>query len=352
MKKKCVFPVFLAAVLAAAAFAACSGPSSDGSSGSSDAGSSSVSSSELSDVGPVQIYMPDGAPALSLAKYMNEGGDGAEYHVVDSSTIQTYVTGNSPAADLCILPLNLASKLLGTGETYKMLGTVTHGNLYMLSTDETVQYTTENLSGLIGKTVGVVQLPNVPGLTFKVILNQNDIAWQELTGDDAPASDKVNLKAVTPDQVSPATGYDCYVAPEPAASVKVDKTPLAFVGDLQALYGGEKGYPQAVLVGKNTFIAEESEWVENFLAGLDEAAEWLFDTEASVIVDAVSSHLTEGLTPQLSVANLSATAIEHSGIRFESAADGKDEVNAFLAKMMAVSANSASAVSDAFYYLP
>ena len=51
-----------------------------------------------------------------------------EYHVVDSSTIQTYVTGEEPAADFCILPLNAASKVLGTGTTYQMLGTVTNGN--------------------------------------------------------------------------------------------------------------------------------------------------------------------------------------------------------------------------------
>ena len=29
---------------------------------------------------------------------------------------------------------------------------------------------------------------------------------------------------------------------------------LGFVGDLQELYGGEKGYPQAVLVAKTDFI--------------------------------------------------------------------------------------------------
>ena len=175
----------------------------------------------------VEIYMPDGAPALSMAKLMHEDmeekSDVAEYHVVDASTIQTYVGGGSPKADLCILPVNLASKLLGTGETYRMLGTVTHGNLYMLSTDTKTQYTTENLSSLVGKTVGVVQLPNVPGLTFKIILNKNNIPWQELTNDVSPAADKVNLKAMDPATVNPAAGLDCYVVPEPAASAKAEK---------------------------------------------------------------------------------------------------------------------------------
>lgn len=342
MKKKTVFSLIIAAAFSAAAFSACA-VEGDSSSGPADSTGGTVSA---------QIYMPDGAPALALARYMAEGEDGAEYHVVNASTIQTYVTGNSPAADLCILPLNLASKLLGTGETYQMLGTVTHGNIYMLSTDASVQYTTDNLSALVGKTVGVMQLPNVPGLTLKVVLNQNDIGWQELTGDNQAAADKVNLRAVTHDQVIPATGYDCYVMPEPAASVKVNNPNMnfEFVGDLQELYGGEKGYPQAVLVAKNTFIEENTEWIADFLSGLDGAAEWLFDTDAATIVDTVSAHLTEGLTPSLSTANLSQTAIEHSGVWFTSAAEGKEEVNAFLDKLIAVSETAASKVSDAFYY--
>ena len=142
------------------------------------------SSSDPSVIGPsnVEIYLPDGAPALAMAEQLHwdREGDSKHYYVVNAQTIQTYVTGEAPKADLCVLPLNLASKLLGTGETYQMLGTVTHGNLFMLSTDASLQYTAENLEALKGKTVGVVQLPNVPGLTFKVILEENNVPWQEL----------------------------------------------------------------------------------------------------------------------------------------------------------------------------
>lgn len=162
-------------------------------------------SSETTAPASVSVYMPDGAPAMSMAKLMKEDTveDNIAYQVVDASTINTYVTGENPKADLCVLPLNLASKLLGTGEAYKLVGAVTHGNLYMLSSDASTQYTRENLADLVGKTVGVVQLQNVPGLTFKVILNECGIAWQELTDGVSPAADKVNLKAVTPDQVLP-----------------------------------------------------------------------------------------------------------------------------------------------------
>ncbi|MCD8295399.1 MAG: hypothetical protein LUE27_09185 [Clostridia bacterium] len=131
----------------------------------------------------LQVYAPDGAPALGLA-YMMAGESGLsstqfEYHVVASDTIQSKVTGNTPAADICILPVNLAVKLLGSGSTYRLTGTITHGNLYLLSTDGS-QITASSLSTLVGKTVGCIQIGNVPGLTMKLVLKKNGIAYSVL----------------------------------------------------------------------------------------------------------------------------------------------------------------------------
>jgi ABC-type nitrate/sulfonate/bicarbonate transport system substrate-binding protein len=132
--------------------------------------------------GNVSVYVPDGAPALSIAKMLADDvdfGDGVNvnYNVVSASTIQTYVTGANPTADVCILPVNLAVKLLGSGNTYKLLGTVTHGNLYLVS-NSGEKISTSNLSTLKGKRVGVVNLSAVPGLTFKMILKSNNIEYE------------------------------------------------------------------------------------------------------------------------------------------------------------------------------
>lgn len=137
----------------------------------------------LYDGDKVTVYAPDGAPALGLAKLMADeatiDGVDIEYNIVDSTLIQTYVSGANPAADICVLPVNLAVKLLGSGENYQLVGTLTHGNLYMVSESST-QITTSNLTDLCGKTVGVVNLAAVPGLTFKVILKNNDIKYEEV----------------------------------------------------------------------------------------------------------------------------------------------------------------------------
>ncbi len=174
--KKFIAGFFSAAVICGAAlgFAACSTEGKDA----------------------LSFYMPDGAPALSAAYLMAEDVDlGREvnYNVVDASTIQTYVTGNALEADLCILPVNQAGQLLGSGETYSLLGEVTHGNLYIVSLTETEELTANNLSTLTGKKVGVVNLAAVPGLTLKVILNDNDLEFCEVGNDGEIDEGKVNL---------------------------------------------------------------------------------------------------------------------------------------------------------------
>lgn len=307
----------------------------------------------------VQIYMPDGAPALSMAKFManDTDSDGKEYHVVEAGTINAYITGRDPKADLCVLPLNAASKLLGSGESYQMLGTVTHGNLYLISTDDSVTfYEKSDLNSLLGKKVGVIQIANVPGLTFKVILNQNNLEWRELTGNNEQSGTAVNLQGIADPAtgVSPAGGCDYYVAAEPLVSAKIAGTassskPLKMVGDLQALYG-EGGYPQAVLVAKTSFIRSNEKWIADFMGEMSSAAEWLKESEALAVVQAVASHLPEGQTPTFSAKNLSAEVISRCGIYFSPASACKEEVVQFLAQLSAVNPAAVFAVTDRFFY--
>ncbi len=129
-----------------------------------------------------KVFMPDGAPALSLAQLMKNDTDvynGAtfNYTVVAADTIGAIA--KSGEADICILPSNAASKLLGNGQTYQMLGAVTNGNLFLLSKNQT-KINSLNINSLRGKTVGVVNLANVPGLVFKAVLNDNNVKYKDM----------------------------------------------------------------------------------------------------------------------------------------------------------------------------
>lgn len=304
----------------------------------------------------VTVYAPDGAPALAIAPLMENGGDIADtpvsYKVVNASLIQTFVTGKDPAADVCILPVNAASKLLGSGETYKMLGTVTHGNLYLLkkSGDD---ITVDNLSSLVGKTVGVIQLAAVPGLTFKTILNDNAVAFNDL-GNGSPVADKVNLKTMTPEEVLPSDKTcQYYVVPEPAATTKVTKTDgkLSFAGDLQQLYGGEKGYPQAVIVAKNSLIQENPEFIEGLTKAINDGKKAVQNGEITFenLVKAINANITEGSVSSLNAANLNMQVYNNCAINFVPSSECKEEVKSFLAKFIAISPASAATVKDEFF---
>ena len=63
--------------------------------------------------------------------------DGVDYNVVPATAIASKVTYKEEEknADLCVMPITAASKLLGSGEKYQMLGAVTHGNLYLIAKD-------------------------------------------------------------------------------------------------------------------------------------------------------------------------------------------------------------------------
>lgn len=131
----------------------------------------------------ISVYAPDGAPALGLAKLMSENIiANTEYEIVNANMVQALVGGAQPEADVCVLPVNLAIKMLGNAKNYKLIGTLTHGNLYLLSKD-TAQIDRNNIKNLKGKSVGVVNLAAVPGLTFKLILKNCGIEYSEPNND-------------------------------------------------------------------------------------------------------------------------------------------------------------------------
>lgn len=126
----------------------------------------------------ITVYAPDGAPALSIAKFINDNYDlgtglTVEYHVVSSGNIGPVLAGGK--GDIVVMPVNAAAKLylanyaansaLGAeGNKYMMAGVVTHGNLYIVS-DQKI-----SVEDLKDKTVGVIGMGLVPDLTFKAVL--------------------------------------------------------------------------------------------------------------------------------------------------------------------------------------
>lgn len=294
------------------------------------------------DGGKLSVYVPDGAPALSVATLADS--DDFDVHVIDANTIVSKVTGANPVADIAIMPVNAAVKMLGKGDVYQMLGTVTHGNLFLLKNEGGEDITTAaDLNKLENKTVGVINLANVPGLTFKVILNDNGL------------SGKVNLVNVTPLEVVPTNSQcDYFVVPEPAATTKINATQgkLSLAGNLQTLYGGESGYPQAVVVAKKSVIEKDYNLALRFVNTFKNTKTWLMDetTTGAQIAGAIDKMTDGDLDHTFNANNLTKTVISNCGINFVYTAQSKNEVSAFMQKLNAVSDNAWGTPSDEFFY--
>ncbi len=134
-----------------------------------------TSSSLTSNKEAYSFIVPDGAPALSISKMMHdEDGLGinkpVSYSVVTSSLIQSKVAKGE--ADFVLAPINLASKLYKAHDSvdhYVMVAVVTHGNFYIISTE---QLTVESL---VDKRVAVPMMGAVPDWTFQMALKKHNL---------------------------------------------------------------------------------------------------------------------------------------------------------------------------------
>ena len=90
--------------------------------------------------------------------------------MVSSSSIGAAVQKGT--GDIVIIPVNAASKLYkaNTSDTFTLVSVITHGNLYVMSTEKI-----DDVKQLKDKVVGVIGQGLVPDLTFRAVLNKNQM---------------------------------------------------------------------------------------------------------------------------------------------------------------------------------
>ncbi len=123
------------------------------------------------------FVMPDGAPAIAVAKLMADGdslstGRKVNYSVVVSDMIRSHLT--SGTADFILAPVNLASKFYKTAnetDHYVMASVVTHGNFYIMSTEEI------SIGDLCGKQIAVPMMGAVPDWTLQMVLKKHGLSF-------------------------------------------------------------------------------------------------------------------------------------------------------------------------------
>jgi len=293
----------------------------------------------------IEVYAPDGAPALALAKLIAEDmqfEQNVNYTIVSPSNISNTITLNT--ADLAILPINAASKLALDGTKYKMLSVNTHGNLFIIGKEAKA-----SLGDLKGKVLGVIGQALVPDLTLQYILKSNDIDY--IQGDEETAG-KVTLKYyASATELIPAiaSGSISYgLLPEPAMTMAlsmISGSQLLF--DLQEEWG-VNSYPQAVLLAKTSLIESQPEFITSFLSAMKDNEQWLpLNINDGVL--AINAQVEEGATPSLVADKITAQVITNCHIEVVNALASKQSVIDYLTAIKTIADNSANIVGDDFF---
>lgn len=284
----------------------------------------------------VNVVVPDGSPAIAIAKLVSEkptfAGYDISYTIVEGATqISAAILNNT--ANIAIAPLNLGATMYNKGMGVKLVTTNVQGSLYMVGKNMPAGATTaEKLASLKGKVVYNIGQGATPDLTFKYILDHFGIEYVE--GDDkTPVADKVTLcyksagSEVIPLLAADDNKYG--ILGEPAVTTANSKINTSTVFDIQALWqeatgSATAGFPQAgVFVKESLLTSEHAAFIEWFVTKLQENDEW-----APANPDKVSSALTSA--GSTSLAGLTSDTITACNLDTVKAVDAKAAVNTYL----------------------
>ncbi len=290
----------------------------------------------------INIYMPDGTPALALANVMDQGFQyeeiAANFHIVQASEIAARVSQDS--CDMAIMPTTSAANLFTSGVELKLASVNVFGNLYITGTHEV-----ESLEELKGKrilTTGATTLQMV-----EYILKNNQIPYEEA---GAAIEGKVALTVLNDaSEIIPLLKqavmkktelYGVLGEPQVTKAQSVISE-LKIAVDLQKEYKtitGFDGYPQACLIVKNNLLLQNKAWVEKFLSTIEDNEDYLKNN---------TTNLPEVFKKyESNLANMSFTAdtIKRCNIRLEYSLAVKNSVIAY------IKALTNKEVNESFFY--
>lgn len=308
----------------------------------------------------IRVYMPDGAPALALARMVSLGKAG-EDGVTDSKTFGRYdrnVTYSLVAesalaatvakgdADIAIMPTNAAATVFNKGAKIKIVSINVHGLLYMVGNEAIT-----DLNDLKGKVVYSIGQTGTPGFVFRYILTEAGIEFEEGT---EPIEGKVVISYVTegPAVIAALKGgkAEYGILGEPAASKAVAATGKVIALDLQkewreAANGME--LPQACMVVKQSLIESDPEFVNAFIREVSESDVWLesHPEEATQALIDLGSTTAQGTT-------FTSETISRCNIRTVSIRDSLDSVRQYLNELHSFNeaAVGGAVPADELYY--
>lgn len=287
--------------------------------------------------GDIKIVVPDGAPALAIAKLISENPTYKKvtfsYEIVAGATEISAKIINGEA-DFAIVPTNMAATLYNKGTDIRIISANTFGNLYMVGTQQVT-----DLAQLKGEVVCNIGMGGTPDLSFKYILQQKGIAYRE--SDEADTSgEKVSLRYVSAaSELIPLlkTGKIKYgILGEPAVTQALSNVSSASrlfaIHTLWAEVTNDLSYTQSVFIGRQSAIDLDKGLVNWLSEKLDENTSWITanPADAQEAIKSAGSTITVPFTAEI---------ITASNIRFIKAQDAKADIDAYLAAVAGFNAS-------------
>lgn len=288
--------------------------------------------------GEVNIYMPDGTPALALASMLDEGFEYEDtttnFHIVTASEIAATVSQST--CDLAIMPTTAAATLHNKGVALQLASVNVFGNLFIVGTKET-----SSLEDLKGKVIYTTAATTIQMVQY--VLAANDIDYVD--GAEA-VEGKVALNSVGDAteiianlKMGMQKGTEAYgVLGEPQVTkVQGMIEGLKINFDLQKEYKtitGYDGYPQACLVVKKSFAESYPGYVKAFLSRLKDNTNYLNNNIAKL--PSVFAKYDSSLAGM----SFTADTIARCNLRLELASSVKDSVIRYVKELAKIDLNN------------
>ena len=255
----------------------------------------------------VKVSAPNGAPALAVATLAVEDSD--SYTFVAADTIAAEFANKT--ADFIIAPINAGAKLYKAGKSdYKLAAVVTWGNLYIAS--QKADFALEDINGAAINLFG------------ENTINASVVLYALAENGLEPASVEYLAGAANTQSLLLTDENAIVVTAEPAltaAKMKNDAISSYAVNDLLKAANGFDGYTQAGLFVSAATLENHPEAAAEYLVKAEEAVSKAETDVAAVAEAAVALEI-------LPNAKVASAAIPNCALRFMSAADAKEQVEA------------------------
>lgn len=283
----------------------------------------------------VVIAVPDGAPALAIAKMIDDNvqleGYNITYKVIEggATAISAAVINNE--VDFLVAPTNLGAilhnKLKPNGTQFKLIANVFNSLLYIVGTDNTVK----NLEDLKGKVVYNIGEGATPDLTFTYVLSKKGIKYSKT---ENPELDEIGIQYVIdgPTAISLLEKGTAQFAilGEPAVTTVINANNANIASELFSLNelwngatGTTNGFPQASFFGIGDALDDLTllNWVS---LKLEESVNWVHqnpnDTEVAL----------KNKNAWSSPVKINAELLERTNMAYISSANAKVAIDAYL----------------------